>query len=172
MADLGYGLFDADNHYYESTDAFTRHLDPALARRAVEWAEVRGKQRLLVGGRVNNFIPNPTFDPVGKPGALMDFYLGTEAGGRSFAERIRDVEPLSLHPEYQDRDARLAVMDDQGMEACWLFPTLGVGVEHSLDARVPVGDARHAERVKHLVPSLVVVYDPGVPEHQQMLRHG
>jgi hypothetical protein len=133
MADLGYELFDADNHYYESTDAFTRHLDPSLARRAVEWAEVQGRKRLLVGGRVSNFIPNPTFDPVGKPGALMDFYLGTEEGGRSFGTRIRDVEPLSLHPEYQDRDARLSVMDAQGMEACWLFPTLGVGVEHALD---------------------------------------
>ena len=130
--DLGYRLFDADNHYYEATDAFTRHLDPA-ARHAVEWAEVGGRQRLLIGGKLNNFIPNPTFDPVGKPGALMDFYLGSEEGGRSFGERIRDVEPLSLHPEYQDRDARLRVMDAQGMEACWLFPTLGVGVERALD---------------------------------------
>ncbi len=30
MPDLDYGLFDADNHYYESRDCFTRHLDPYL----------------------------------------------------------------------------------------------------------------------------------------------
>ena len=24
-------VFDADNHYYEALDAFTRHLDPRLA---------------------------------------------------------------------------------------------------------------------------------------------
>lgn len=133
MADLTYALFDADNHYYETTDAFTRHLRPGKGQRAVEWAEVGGRKRLLVGGRVNNFIPNPTFDPVGKPGALMEYYLGTEAGGREFREKIRDVEPLSQRPEYQDRDARLTVMDAQGMEACWLFPTLGVGIERALD---------------------------------------
>jgi len=26
---------DADNHYYESLDAFTRHLDPKMRRRGV-----------------------------------------------------------------------------------------------------------------------------------------
>ena len=31
--DLGYLAFDADNHYYEALDAFTRHLDPKLGPR-------------------------------------------------------------------------------------------------------------------------------------------
>ena len=30
MSDLDYPVFDADNHYYEALDAFTRHLDPTL----------------------------------------------------------------------------------------------------------------------------------------------
>jgi predicted TIM-barrel fold metal-dependent hydrolase len=30
---------------------------------------------------------------------------------------------------YQNRDARLAVMDEQGLEKAWLFPTLAVGIE-------------------------------------------
>ena len=60
-------MFDADQHYYEATDAFTRHLDPKWAGRTMQWAEIRGKQRLLVGGRVNRFIPNPTFDPTTVP---------------------------------------------------------------------------------------------------------
>ena len=29
-------VFDADNHYYEALDAFTRHLDPRLGPRALE----------------------------------------------------------------------------------------------------------------------------------------
>ncbi len=133
MTELGYRLFDADNHYYEAEDAFTRHLDRRLARRAVDWAEVHGRKKLLVGGAINHFIPNPTFDPIGKPGALMEYYRGSEEGGASFREKIRDVEPLALHPEYRNRDARLRVMDAQGIEGCWLFPTLGVGIEHALD---------------------------------------
>ena len=30
MSDVDYPVFDADNHYYEALDAFTRHLDPRL----------------------------------------------------------------------------------------------------------------------------------------------
>ena len=40
VANLGYRPFDADNHYYEGLDAFSRHLDPRHARRVFEWAKV------------------------------------------------------------------------------------------------------------------------------------
>jgi hypothetical protein len=68
--------FDADNHYYEATDAFTRFIDPKMAKRAMQWAEINGRQRLLVGGKINRFIPNPTFDPVAKPGSLDEYFRG------------------------------------------------------------------------------------------------
>ena len=38
-------------------------------------------------------------------------------------------EDPSDHPEWFDRDARLGVMDDQGVEATWLFPSQGVCME-------------------------------------------
>ena len=41
-------IFDFDNHYYESTDAFTRHQDRALRNRGVRWADIDGKRRLIV----------------------------------------------------------------------------------------------------------------------------
>ena len=34
--DLDFEAIDADNHYYEPLDAFTRHLDPAFAQRGVQ----------------------------------------------------------------------------------------------------------------------------------------
>ena len=40
------------------------------------------------------------------------------------------VEPL--RPEYQDRDDRIRVMDEQGLGAALLFPTFGCGVEEGL----------------------------------------
>jgi predicted TIM-barrel fold metal-dependent hydrolase len=123
-----YRLFDADNHYYEAEDAFTRYLDRDMAKRAVQWAVVDGKKKLLVGGKVCNFIPNPTFDPIAKPGTLQEFFKGKAKGG--VKEMFGDLEPI--RPEYRDRDARLAVMDEQGIEAVWLFPTLGVGIEEAL----------------------------------------
>ena len=32
MGELWFRPFDADNHYYEAEDAFTRHIDPARAK--------------------------------------------------------------------------------------------------------------------------------------------
>lgn len=122
--------FDADNHYYEATDAFTRYIDPHMAKRAMQWAEIDGRQRLLVGGKINRFIPNPTFDPVAKPGSLDEYFRGRNPGAKDIAALFGDLEPI--RPEYRDRDARLKVMDAQGIKGCFLFPTLGVGMEESL----------------------------------------
>ncbi|NYQ85995.1 amidohydrolase family protein, partial [Escherichia coli] len=33
------------------------------------------------------------------------------------------------HPEYYDRDTRISVMDEQGVEAMWMFPSQGVVLE-------------------------------------------
>ena len=128
--EVGYPTFDADNHYYEATDAYTRHIDPAMAKRAMQWAEIDGRPRLLVGGKVNRFIPNPTFDPVAKPGSLIEYFRGRNPEARDMRSLFGELEPI--RPEYRDRDARLAVMDDQGLSGCFLFPTLGVGMEEAL----------------------------------------
>jgi predicted TIM-barrel fold metal-dependent hydrolase len=40
--------------------------------------------------------------------------------------------PEPIRPEYRDRDARLAVMDAQGLAQVWLFPTLGMLYEEAL----------------------------------------
>ncbi|MDE3203862.1 MAG: amidohydrolase family protein [Acidobacteriota bacterium] len=132
MADIEFEIFDCDNHYYEARDAFTRHLDPEFRKRAMQWAEVDGKTRLLVGGRINRFIPNPTWDPVSKPGALDEYFRGRNPKGADSPELFGELDALTDHPEYQDRDARLALMDRQGMEGAIFLPTLGVGMEQSL----------------------------------------
>src|ERR1700684_2312703 len=75
-AAVAFTTFDADNHYYEATDAYIRHMDKAMAKRAMQWAEINGRQRLLVGGKLNKFIPNPVFDPVAKPGSLDEYFRG------------------------------------------------------------------------------------------------
>ena len=67
MGDLGFKAFDCDNHYYEAEDAFSRYIEPEYRKRAMQWAAIDGKTRLLVGGKVNHFIPNPLFDPIPNP---------------------------------------------------------------------------------------------------------
>ena len=134
MTALGFRPFDADNHYYEATDAFTRHIPKDMERRCMQWVELGGKQRLLVGGKVNNFIPNPTFDPVSKPGALDQYFRGKVAGG-DLRAMFGELDPIPA--AYRDRDARLALMDQQGLDGAFFFPTLGVGMEESLRHDVP-----------------------------------
>ena len=135
MTTLPFRFFDCDNHYYEALDAFTRHLEPGYGKRTMQWAQVDGKTRLLVGGKINRFIPNPTFDPVAKPGAMDEYFRGRNPKKASTLELFGELEPIRA--EYRDRDARLAVMDRQGMEGAIFLPTLGVGMEQALVGDVP-----------------------------------
>lgn len=129
MDDLGYQAFDADNHYYEALDAFTRHLDPKLGWRCVQWSEIDGRRYHVIGGQVSRAVVNPTFDPIAKAGAMHDYFRGNP-DSKSPLEFLRDREPI--RPEYRDRDVRLKVMDEQGIEKVWLFPTLGILYEELL----------------------------------------
>ncbi len=137
MHDLGFRPFDADNHYYEAEDAFTRHIDPAMAKRCMQWADVGGKRRLLVGGKINKFIPNPTFDPIAAPGSLEDYFRGRNEGGMDLKTMFGELSPIAEHPGYRDRDARVALLDEQGMDGALLFPTLGVGMQEALKRDIP-----------------------------------
>jgi len=125
---------DADNHYYEPLDAFTRHLPKEFRQRGVRPVQQGKRVELLIGDRVNRFIPNPTFDPIIVPGCLDLFFRGRVPEGVNPGTLLK-VEPL--RPEYRDREARLAVADAQGLDALLLFPTLGCGVEQALRRDVP-----------------------------------
>ena len=130
MSQLPFRPFDADHHFYEAEDAFTRHIEREFRARCMQWAVVDGRKRFLVGGTVNHFIPNPTFDPVAKPGCLDEYFRGRNPEGKDMRGLFGSLDPIQ--PEYRDRGAKLASLDRQGLEGCFLFPTLGVGMEESL----------------------------------------
>jgi predicted TIM-barrel fold metal-dependent hydrolase len=126
---------DADNHYYETLDAFTRHLSRDFSWRGPHPVhDERGHVQLLVGGRINRFVPNPTFDPIVVPGCLDAFFRGQVPDGVD-PSRLMQLEPL--RDEYQNRERRLKVMEQQGLEAVVLFPTLACGLEQSLKDDIP-----------------------------------
>jgi predicted TIM-barrel fold metal-dependent hydrolase len=127
--DLDYGVIDADNHYYEALDAFTRHLDPRHADRVIHWSTVGKRSYHVIGGVENHGVVNPTFDPVSPPGAMADYFRGNPEG-RNPLEFLKEREPI--RPAYRDRDARLEAMDEQGVEQIWLYPTLGMIYEEAL----------------------------------------
>jgi predicted TIM-barrel fold metal-dependent hydrolase len=129
MPTLAYAAFDADNHYYEARDAFTRHVPREMQARCVQWAEIDGRKHHLVGGKLARAVRNPTWNPIAKPGAISDFLRGNP-NLKDPRTLLAEREPLPA--EYMDHDARVAKLEEQGLEGIWLFPTLGVLYEELL----------------------------------------
>ncbi len=128
MDDLGYGIFDGDNHYYEPRDAFTRHIEPKYRDRAVRVVQENGTEKIWIGDRPFTFLDDMelNFETTLRPGSLREF-LRTLTH-----EQPEDADPVQVpvDPAFVNRDARLALMDKQGIESVFLYPTLGVCVEH------------------------------------------
>src|SRR5262249_23565434 len=80
VSEIDYLAVDADNHYYEALDAFTRYVEPAMQPRCVQWCEMKGRKYHVIGGRVSHAVVNPTFDPVAKAGAMHDYFRGNPDG--------------------------------------------------------------------------------------------
>src|SRR6478735_11496438 len=66
-------IFDADNHLYETIDALTKHM-PDRYKRVIDYVEVKGRTKIVVNGKISEYIPNPTFEVVARPGAQEDYY--------------------------------------------------------------------------------------------------
>jgi predicted TIM-barrel fold metal-dependent hydrolase len=112
--------YDADNHMREPIDAFTKYMEPRYRERG--WRLERGsdgEQTLWVGAKPLD----QDFDVMAIPGSFRNNLRRLRAG-ESIDPFVGDVGPVL--PEYVDRDARLAVMDGQGVRACLMFPSVAV----------------------------------------------
>ena len=124
---LDFLTIDADNHYYETPEAFSRHIERRYAERTLRFERDRnGEEAVLLDGRPYTFS-DPKFDRTNPPGSLASILRDPEAAqyAGTFSEEF-------MLPAYQDRDARLALMDEQGIEAAILLPSLAVCVEHPI----------------------------------------
>jgi predicted TIM-barrel fold metal-dependent hydrolase len=122
-------VFDADNHLYETKDAFTRHL-PKKYKGVIDYADVRGRTKIVVKGQISNYIPNPTFDVVARPGAHEDFFKHGNPAGKSMRELTG--EPMKSIPAFREPEPRLALMDELGVDRTLMFPTLASLLEERL----------------------------------------
>jgi predicted TIM-barrel fold metal-dependent hydrolase len=125
----GYRLVDADNHYYEPRDCFTRHLDPRFRASAVHTRrDAAGREQVWIGEQPCRYLEGVFgFERIARPGSLAA-KLRQQRG----AAGGDDVEH-EMRPEYRERAARLALLDAQGIEAALLFPSLAVCVEPYLE---------------------------------------
>lgn len=122
-------IFDADNHLYETRDAFTKHL-PEQYRSLIRYVEVDGRTKIAVNGQISEYIPNPTFDVVARPGAQEDYYRKGNPEGLSMREIFG--KPVPAIDAWRSAEPRLALMDEQGIERTLMFPTLASLLEERL----------------------------------------
>jgi predicted TIM-barrel fold metal-dependent hydrolase len=122
-------VFDADNHLYETQDAFTRHL-PKKYKHAIDYVSVRGRTKIAVRGTISEYIPNPTFDVIARPGAHEDFYKNGNPEGKSLRELTG--EPMRCIPAFREPEPRLKLMDELGVDRALMFPTLASLLEERM----------------------------------------
>jgi predicted TIM-barrel fold metal-dependent hydrolase len=123
---LAYPVYDADNHFYEPEEALTRHL-PRKYRKEVQYVQVNGRTKLALCGQISDYIPNPTFDVVARPGSHEKWYRGTNTEGLSLRELTGT--PEKCREAYRAPGPRLRLMDEQGIDATLMFPTLASAIE-------------------------------------------
>jgi predicted TIM-barrel fold metal-dependent hydrolase len=126
---LDFPVCDADNHLYETTDAFTRHL-PAEYEGLIRYVEVDGRTKIAVRNVISDYIPNPTFDVVAAPGAQEEYFKVGNPEGKSRREIMG--KPIRSIPAFREPGARLKLMDELGLDRALMWPTLASLLEERL----------------------------------------
>ena len=122
---LGYRLIDADNHYYEPYDCFTRHLEPGFADRSVHVVkDERGLGRLYFGNRKLGFMRVIQSDYTGAPGSLQALFGGQMEQGFVQSEVINAHD----YPAMMHKGPRLELMDQLSSQAVliWVRPLFSI----------------------------------------------
>ena len=65
---LDFPVFDADNHMYETEEAFTKYLPPEYEG-LIKYVQIGKRTKIAVQNKISDYIPNPTFNVVAPPGA-------------------------------------------------------------------------------------------------------
>ncbi|MGG7102621.1 amidohydrolase family protein [Rhodococcus sp. 24CO] len=127
--DLPYPLFDADNHLYETAEALTKYL-PAKYKDAIKYVEVDGRTKIAIRGQISEYIPNPTFSVVARPGSMEEYFKNGNPEGKSRREIFG--KSMKAIPAFSEPGPRLELMDELGVDRTLMFPTLASLVEERM----------------------------------------
>src|SRR5215471_8516276 len=127
--ELPYQLFEADNHLYESEHAFLCYLPKQYAG-AIQYVQVKGRTKIAIRGQISEYIPNPTFEVVARPGAMEEYFAHGNPEGKSRREIFG--EPMRSIPAFREPGPRLEVMDELSIQRTLMFPTLASLLEERM----------------------------------------
>jgi predicted TIM-barrel fold metal-dependent hydrolase len=165
--DLGYQINDADNHFTEPPDCFERFIDPSQADLAIRFVTgPDGRKMQLFAGQPSKFnVHQVTFSREELQKMLGDTSsVGTGRGtvpqepgephldvipgmllnrlnplkGLSEEERKAFVADFRHKSEaFGNRDLRLALMDEQGIDKAVMFPAAAHDIEYEFAENIP-----------------------------------
>ena len=127
--ELAYPLFDADNHLYETQEALTKYL-PEEYQGAIQYVNVGGRTKIAIRGQISEYIPNPTFEVVARPGAMEEYFRVGNPDGKTRREIFG--EPMRSIPAFREPAPRLQLMDELGIQRSLMFPTLASLIEERM----------------------------------------
>jgi predicted TIM-barrel fold metal-dependent hydrolase len=124
-------IADAEHHYYEPDDCFSRHIEAEFADRALH-VEVNaaGERRWLFGTK-----------PMSKASYARDRVLPAGAYGERKKGEPFPPEVDAHSEEFTSRELRLKLMDEQDTDACVMLPSMTIHVEHDMRSDVPAAYA-------------------------------
>ena len=102
MPTLDYKIFDADNHYYEVEDTFTRFGDEKV-RRHVRWVQEGKRRHIMFGNRMSTGVSvtdmgNPPFAWAWNPDLISRDLHATWSAGLRRPPGPRFGSILALQP--------------------------------------------------------------------------
>ena len=123
---LGYGISDADQHFYEGPETIVPYLDPQY-RHAFRYIEVEGRAQLLLNDKLYKLIPDPTYSILSAPGSMEQYFRGNNPEGKSLGQIAGP--PIKLEPSFRYAEPRMKVLNEQGVDLCIMLPTQVLGLE-------------------------------------------
>ena len=91
---------------------------------------MRGRTKIAVRGQISEYIPNPTFDVIARPGAQEQYFRHGNPEGKTYREQIGD--PMRCIPAFREPAPRLALMDELGVDRALVYPTLASLLEERM----------------------------------------
>jgi predicted TIM-barrel fold metal-dependent hydrolase len=130
VSDPAIRIIDIDQHYYEPFDCCTRHLDPKYRDHALHVAvNAEGREEWRFGDQPLDGERYPRTITLA-PGELEPGLVARDRG-EPYEHQLID----GTAPEYTDRERRIELLDEWGVEATVLFPSSGLAFDAQMSER-------------------------------------
>ncbi len=123
-------VFDADNHLYETKEAFTRHL-PDEYKSAIDYVEVRGRTKIVRPGQDQRLHPEPDVRRRGSSRRAGGVLPHRQPRGQVLPRDHRRADAVPSRPS-ASRRPRIELMDELGVDRALMFPTLASLLEERM----------------------------------------